>query len=129
MPKFTVPPSKASFQQNQFVIEIPSAYAEDGSPAEGAEILSFTVPLMQYLNSDVRQRMAQASAGLKEIIDAGGQPDADRALEIQSIQRELFERYAPDLYRHVSDDQLLAIQQAWQEASSISVGESSPSAD
>lgn len=116
---FKVPASKASIKQNQFEFELDV----DGKKKK------FSLPKMQYISSDLRERMQSVGASIKSAVDAGGTPDPEVAAEMGKIQRELFEKYVPDLYRFVSDDQLEAIQEAWQEASGITVGESSPSAD
>lgn len=113
---FQVPASKASIEQNQFKFSLPSGE-------------SFAVPLLQYVNAGLRQRMAEVGVELKQIIDAGGKPEPAQVVELQTIQRELLEKYAPGLYGLCSEDQILAIQEAWQEASNITMGESSPSAD
>lgn len=113
---FEVPASKASIKQNQFTFKLPSGE-------------KFTLPKMQFISSDLRERMQRASLPIKAAIDAGDQADPAAQVEAAMIQRELFEKYAPGLYELVSDDQIQAIQQAWQEASGISLGESSPSAD
>ncbi|KKI16371.1 MULTISPECIES: hypothetical protein [unclassified Leucobacter] len=114
---FEVPASKASIKQNQFQFKLPDSKK------------TYTLPKMQYISSDIRERMQRTSVTLKAAIDAGVEPDPADALEASKIQRELFERYAPGLYELVTDDQIRAIQEAWQEASSIELGESSPSAD
>jgi len=116
MSTFKVPESKASIAQNRFEFELPTGE-------------KFSLPKMQYISTDIRERMQRTSVPLKRIIDEGGQPTPEQTIEVQAIQRELFEKYAPGLYELVTDDQLTAIQQAWQEASGISVGESSASAD
>lgn len=113
---FQVPASKASIKQNQFEFELPTGE-------------KFTVPKMQYLNADIRQRMSRIGADLKEVIDEGGKPSPIQAAELQQVQRELLENYAPGVYSLVSDDQVQAIFAAWQEASNITPGESSASAD
>lgn len=114
---FEVPASKASIDQNQFKLKLPGSKKV------------WSLPKLQYINSDLRLRMQEASVPLKRLIDEGGKPDAAQALEVQQIQRELFDRYAPGLYAECSDDQINAIMGAWQEASGISLGESSASAD
>lgn len=114
---FQVPTSKASIDQNQFKFQLPGSRK------------TYTLPKMQYISSDLRERMQSAGTRLKTVIDAGGTPDPESAAEMGKIQRELFEKYAPGLYELVTDDQIEAIQEAWQEASGISLGESSPSAD
>lgn len=116
MSTFQVPASKASIKQNQWSFTLPTGE-------------KFTVPKMQYLNADIRQRMARIGADLKRIIDEGGKPNPQQVAELQTVQRELLEKYAPGIYTLVSDDQIEAIFSAWQEASGISVGESSASAD
>lgn len=116
---FQVPASKASIKQNQFEFEV---------PVSGKKTRKYTVPKMQYISSDLRERMQRASLplqGLKE----GDSVEPAVQIELSIVQRELFDRYAPGLYELVTDDQILAIQEAWQEASSVTLGESSPSAD
>jgi hypothetical protein len=116
MSTFQVPVSKASIEQNQFNLELPTGE-------------KYTLPKMQYLNADIRQRMARIGADLKTVLDEGGTPTPTQAAELAEVQRELLEKYAPGIYKLVSDDQVQAIFEAWQEASSITVGESSASAD
>lgn len=113
---FQVPASKASIKQNQFEFTLP-----------GGE--HYVVPKMQFLNADIRQRMSRIGADLKAVIDEGGKPSPLQSAELQQVQRELLENYAPGLYALVSDDQVQAIFSAWQEASNITAGESSASAD
>lgn len=121
---FKVPASKASIKQNQFEfeLEVPGSNGKKKSKR-------FTLPKMQYISSDLRERMQRTSIPLKAAIDAGIEPDPADAVEASKIQRELFEKYAPGLYELVTDDQIQALQAAWQEASGITLGESSPSAD
>jgi hypothetical protein len=114
---FEVPASKASIDQNRFKFKLPG------------QKKTWSVPKLQFISSDLRLRMQEASIPLKRIIDEGGQPAPEQTLEVQAIQRELFETYAPGLYKQLTDDQIPALMQAWQEASGISLGESSPSAD
>lgn len=121
---FQVPVSKASFEQNQFKFELP---VPDGKGKLRNKV--FTLPKMQYISSDIRARLQQSSVEIKRCIDANEEPGLDVQLEAASIQRELFEKYAPNLYSYVTDDQIRAIQEAWQEASAVNLGESSPSAD
>lgn len=113
---FEVPASKASIQQNQFEFKLPGSKK------------TYSLPKMQYISSDLRERMQSVGGALKADVDAGREPDPAAAAEMGRIQRELFEKYAPDLYKQVSDDQLEVIQEAWQEASGITLGESEPSA-
>ena len=120
---YKVPASKASYKQNQFEFEID--YERNGK----TKTKKFTVPKMQYLSSDIRERMQRVGASIKTAIDTGAEPSPAEIAEASSIQRELFDKYAPGLYELCSDDQIEAINEAWQEASGISVGESSPSAD
>lgn len=124
---FQVPAPKASYKQNRFEFTLPD-FDDEGDAVPGTEV-TYSVPKMQYINSDIRQRMLDVSMPLKRMIDEGKQPEPEQAAEVTRIQRELFEKYAPGVYARVSDDQLNALLQAWQEASSISVGESSASAD
>lgn len=114
---FKVPESKASIKQNQFEFTLPG----------GKKV--YSLPKMQYISSDLRERMQSVGSALKADVDAGREPSPEAAAEMGRLQRELFEKYAPELYKKVSDDQLEAIQEAWQEASNITLGESSPSAD
>ena len=125
---FQVPASKASVKQNQFEFEIPVEVVDENGKTKKQK-KKYSLPKMQYISSDLRERMQRASLPLKRAIDAGEQPSPEEQVESSIIQRELFEKYAPDLYQHVSDDQIQAIQAAWQEASGITLGESSPSAD
>ncbi|WP_425836946.1 hypothetical protein [Microbacterium sp. PA5] len=113
---FKVPESKASIDQNKWTFDLPTGE-------------SFTVPKMQYLNADIRERMTQIGVELKTVIDAGDKPSPEQTAALSAIQRELLETYAPGVYKLVSDDQVQAIFEGWQEASSITVGESSASAD
>ena len=107
---FKVPESKASFKQNKFELVLP-----DGR--------KFTLPKMQYLNSDLRVRMQSLGSSLnrKDL-------DPQTVAEFGLLQRELFDLYAPGLFGTISDDQLVAIQEAWQGASEIGLGESGASA-
>lgn len=114
---FEVPASKASIKQNQFEFKLPGSKKV------------YSIPKMQYISSDLRERMQRCGSHLKSVIDSGGEPDPEAMAEMGTIQRELFETYVPDLYEKVSDDQIEAIQEAWQKASEITLGESSPSAD
>lgn len=123
---YEVPASKASFKQNRFEFTIWDY--DDGERIPGSDV-TYSIPKMQYINSDIRQRMLEVSMPLKKIIDEGGKPAPEQAAEVTKIQRELFEKYAPGLYGRIADDQLNAIQEAWQEASGIQLGESSASAD
>lgn len=121
---FKVPASKASIKQNQFEFEL----EVPGSNGK-TKTKRFVLPKMQYISSDIRERMQRTTAPLKAAIDAGQEPTPEQQVEASIIQRELFERYVPGLYELVTDDQIRAIQEAWQEASSVEMGESSPSAD
>lgn len=116
---FKVPASKASIKQNQFEFEI---------EREGKKPKRFSMPKMQYISSDLRDRMQRASLPLQKMKE-GDEVDAEVMINLSTIQRELFDRYAPGLYELTSDDQIQEIQKAWQEASGIELGESSPSAD
>ena len=124
---FQVPASKASIKQNQFEFELPIEEIDEQGKKKKSK-RRFSVPKMQYINSDLRERMQRASLPLQNAQE-GDEIDAAVQIELSAIQRELFEKYAPGIYGLVTDDQILAIQQAWQEASSITTGESSPSAD
>lgn len=126
---FQVPASKASIKQNRFEFELPNEYDGDGNPIAESGVETFSLPKMQYINADVRQRLVSITIPLKDLIDAGGKPSPENVAELLEIQRELFERYAPGLYAKLGDDQMLAVLNAWQAASSVTVGESSPSAD
>lgn len=113
---FQVPASKASIKQNQFDFDLPTGE-------------HFTLPKMQYINADIQQRMSRIGAALKKVLDDGGKPTPQQSAELQEVQRELLERYAPGLYSLVENDQIQSIFEAWNEASSIGLGESSASAD
>lgn len=126
MSNFKVPASKASFEQNQFKFDL-EIMGRNGKMTTK----TFSLPMQQYVSSSLRARVQRSSIAVKNAIDAAedGIPSLEVQLEAADIQQELFERYVPGLYELVTDDQIRAIQEAWQEASQISLGESSPSAD
>lgn len=114
---FQVPAPKASIKQNRFEFKLPG------------DKKTYSLPKMQYLPAGIKARMGSTSASLKRVLDEGGQPSLEQKLELQEIQRELLESQVPGLYDRVTEDQLQELVKAWQEASGISVGESSASAD
>lgn len=113
---FEVPASKASIRQNQFSFTLPGDETE------------YVLPKMQYVNSDIQRRMQELARPLKSVIEAGGRPTEEQAAAIDKVNRELIEFYLPGFYGKVTDDQLQALIEAWQEASTVDVGESSASA-
>lgn len=125
MTVFQVPASKASFEQNQFKFDFPVTDAKGK-----VKMRSFSMPLQQFIHSSIRVRVQQSGQALRDSLDSEtGDPSPEAVAEASRIQYELFERYAPGLYEIATDDQIRAIQEAWQEESTVSVGESSPSAD
>ncbi len=121
---FQVPASKASINQNRFEFELDIPAANGKSKKR-----KFSLPKMQFVSSDVRHRMQRVGVKIDSLQKEGETVDPALQVEAAEIQRELIEKYAPGLYELVTDDQLQAIQEAWQEASNIGLGESSPSAD
>lgn len=121
---FKVPASKASLKQNVFEFEVPVEAASGKT-----KMRKFSVPKLEYVNADMRTRMAANGIELNSIIQAGDKPSPEQMHAAEMLTRELFDKYAPGLYELVDGEQLQAIQGAWQEASGISMGESSPSAD
>lgn len=113
---FEVPASKASIGQNQFTFHLPD------DPTE------YVLPKMQYINSGIMREMQALARPLKELVAGGGQPTEEQALAIDALNRQMIEFYLPDFYRKVTDDQIKAIIEAWQEASTVELGESSASA-
>lgn len=118
---YQVPASKASIKQNRFEFDV---------PVEGkAKPKRFSMPKMQYLPADITSRMTQSGAAIAAAQAEGKEPSEADMVAFSELQRELFERFAPGLYQLVEMEQLGAIQEAWQEASGVSLGESLPSAD
>lgn len=118
---YQVPASKASIKQNRFEFEVPQAGR--------AKPKKFSLPKMQYLNADITSRMTIHGAEIAKAQKTGEDPSPDVQAEFAKLQREIFDQYAPGLYELVDMDQLNELQEAWQEASGVSLGESSGSAD
>lgn len=112
---FQVPESRASIKQNVFEFKVP------GSKKQWA------LPKMQYLNADQSERLTTLSARAKAQREAGVK-DVELSAEIAHLQREVVEATCPGLYALLDGEQMSALMQAWQEASTVSLGESSPSA-
>lgn len=81
-----------------------------------------TIPLVQHLPEETRNlwRGSIGRTTTKTLTEAS-------AKKIWEAQVEVLYQFAPRLQRNLNDAQLLAIFQAWFDASGISVGESSAS--
>ena len=95
---FKVPESKRSIAQNRFEFELP----------DGTEV---SVPKAKYLTLGQIETLSQAQGEITivDILDLFNEPEASVAV------------------RSLDSEQLLALMEAWQADSGISVGESSAS--
>lgn len=111
---FQVPASKASIKQNLFEFTLPD------------DDKVYALPKMQYLDADLSADLTVLTPRIKDAQEGDGL-GSDPALlaDIASLQRRMIERYAPGVYGRMSGDQVASLVNAWQEASSVTVGESS----
>jgi len=114
---YEIPASKASIKQNVFEFKVPG------------ERKPRSMPKQQYLNGDLRARLAGVVVTIRRHQADGTEPGEENLLAIQDLQREVLEHYNPDLYKLLDTDQITDLLKAWGEASSIDLGESSASAD
>ncbi len=112
---FRVPDSRASIKQNLFEFEVPGSKK------------TWALPKLQYLNADQSERLTELSAKAKAETDDGGKQSVELVAEIGRLQREIIEAHCPGLYALLDGEQVGALVQAWQEASTVSLGESSGS--
>lgn len=114
---FAVPASKASIDQNVFTFTIPG------------DRKTYRLPLMQYLQASFADRMNSLAATIKASPTSSGTPDPEAIAASSNLQREIFEHYVPGLYDKLAADQVGALADAWREASTVGLGESSASAE
>jgi len=119
---YQVPASKASIKQNVFEFSLPG----------DKEV--FSIPHGQYLNAALFGEMRDLVAELKSVLDAGGEPTQSQQIALTQVQQRILDHYAPGLAVKATNDQIVNILNAWQEASSgvpaaVSLGESSASSD
>lgn len=119
---YQVPASKASIKQNVFEFSLP----------DDAEV--FSIPLGQYLNAALFGQMRDLVSALKSVLDEGGEPSAAQQIALTQVQQRILEHYAPGLSEKATNDQILNILKAWQEASNpsgqgVALGESLASSD
>jgi hypothetical protein len=110
---FQVPESKAN--DNLFEFSIP-----------GSEKV-WALPKLQYLRASQAEELTGVTAKIRRVGAEKAKKDPALVGEISDIQRKIVEQYCPGLYDLVTNDQLGALMEAWQEASTVSLGESSPS--
>lgn len=113
---YEIPASKASIAQNRFKFKIPG------------EKKVYDLPLQQYINADLRDRLGKAAAVVMRYKDSTDEPTPEESALVQAISREVLEHYVPDLYSKLDNDQVNELAKAWGEASKVSMGESSASA-
>jgi hypothetical protein len=109
---FEVPASKASIKQNQFEFKVPG------------ERKTRTLPLLKFTPIGYRDKLARLAEPIQKAQKAGVDPEVEDLRALGTFQLEVLERYSPGITDVMDDDQLAALLKAWQEASSISVGES-----
>lgn len=114
---FAVPASKASIDQNVFTFTIPG------------DRKTYRMPLMQHIKASFADRMNSLAATIKASPTSKGTPDPEALAAASSLQREIFEHYVPGLYDKLAADQVGALADAWREASTVGLGESSASAE
>ena len=114
---FEVPVAKASIKQNLFEFTIPG------------DRKTYRLPLMQYLQASFADRMNSLAATIKAAQTSSGTPDPEAIAASSNLQREIFEHYVPGLYDKLAADQVGALADAWREASTVGLGESSASAE
>ena len=115
---FAVPESKASIDQNVFTFTIPG------------DRKTYRLPLMQYLSADFADRMNALAPKIAQARETGENAANPEVLALSSrLQREIFERHVPGLYGKLTADQVGALADAWREASTVGLGESSASAE
>lgn len=113
---YEVPASKASQKQNQFIFKVPGERKER------------SLPLLKYTPVGYRNRLAALAKPITTAKDAGREPDRADLEALGLFQLEMLDRYSPGLTDAMDDGQLAALLGAWQEASTVSVGESPVSA-
>lgn len=113
---YEIPASKASIKQNLFEFKVP-----------GEKKLR-SMPKQQFINGDLRARLAKVVVGIRRHQADGTDPGEESLLAIQELQREVLEHYNPDLYKLLDSDQITALLKQWGEESNIELGESSASA-
>lgn len=109
---YEVPPSKASHKQNQFPFRVPGKKK------------TYWLPKLQYVRPGLAKPLAELAGSIE------GKPTPDQAMQLFDLQMRIFEHYVPgfaDLFE--GQDQIAALMEAWQVGSSVSLGESSASAD
>ena len=111
---YQVPPSKASIKQNRFEFQAPGSKKVH------------SVPRVQY----IRPAFLRQIEALTDGIEPGKEPPPDVAMALYRAQVALFEHYIPGFVDLFDDsEQIGELLAAWQAESSISLGESSASAD
>lgn len=111
---YAVPPSKASIKQNRFEFTVP-----------GSKKI-YSVPKAQYVRPAFLARLRALAADVPD----GQEPPPEIAMELFNAQLEMFSHYVPGFTDLFDDsEQIGELLVAWQAESSISLGESSASAD
>ena len=115
---FEVPAAKASFKQNRFEFTIPG------------DKKTYSLPKMQHISADFADRMNALAPKIAQARENGENAANPEVLALSSnLQREIFEHYVPGLYDKLAADQVGALADAWREASTVGLGESSASAE
>ncbi len=88
----------------------------------------WTLPYLQHLD---RKHLAKLRWAALQVVDKKGRQKKNisphTVIKIAQLQREILECYCPGLYDSLSDEELKFLMEAWNEASSAKLGESSPS--
>ena len=113
---YAIPASKASIKQNIFEFKVPG------------ERKTRHMPKQQYISADLRSRLGTAVVAIRKHQADGTTPGEEELVILQNLQREVLEKYNPDLYSLLEADQITDLLKAWGEASSVDLGESSASA-
>lgn len=121
---YEVPKSRASIKQNQFEFKIP-----------GSKKI-YRMPYMQFMTNGLRDPLIEVFRELRKNIQEDEDIDAQEAaqhlsndtkLRMQQLTREIFEKYNPEVYAELDQEQVVAIFNAWAAESQTSVGKSSAS--
>lgn len=112
----SLPASKASIKQNQYIFKIPGSKK------------TWSLPLLKYTPIGYRSKLAELAAPIAKAKEAGEDPPREALAALGNLQLEMLERYAPGLTDELDDDQLGELLGRWTQRSGISVGESPASA-
>lgn len=114
---YEVPASHASIAQNRFEFRVPGSKK------------TWSLPKLQYLRADQSGQLGKLTRRLYDPDTGKVDPerDVDAAIALTELQQEIVETYCPGLYGLIDQDQLSGLLAAWNEASSINLGESSAS--